>query len=563
MEAEKAEPKILSRPQKIFYGVGHIFNDLCGNCWFSYVLIYMTKVAGLSESNAGLVLLIGQLADALFTLIIGYSCDKTKITWYGKRKFWHGVGTICVLASFPFVFNLCISCDNASETTKLIYYSGFVIIFQFGWAAVQIAHLALIPEIATKASQRVELNAIRSGLTFATGIFVFALVWLLLGTTDGDEVNQSVSQQFMELAFIVTGVGFLFSFIFHVGTYEEKKTAVKGKHISESIHHDLVFWSSLSLTAPIVYSTGMESADGIRGSISYEELTEPGETSYRSIETVDSTPHHQDKGKNWKKWLKDGRLYKTGILYMFTRLSVNVFQSYFALYLTDALHFNKEAIAYFPLIVRSAGSVTSFFLKFITKKIGSQLTYVLGSSLIIGGCVWLFTVPEEHRESVYGASWLVGSGLSAILVTSLSKTAELIGDDKKSGAFVYSTMSFTDKLSTGIVIFIIQALKPEITEGQPCHDCELFSKIVQTCIPGGCAVISLLAVIFLFPSEFQCVRKVERGQSSRRTRLQPKGESPSRLCEEESTTGNADDVEDDQDANRNTGLANNAFEKDN
>lgn len=152
---------VLPRTQKIFYGVGHILNDLCANCWFSYVLIYMTKLAGLSERNAGLVLLIGQVADALFTLIIGYSCDKTKITWYGKRKLWHGIGTICVLISFPFVFNLCISCSSSSATVKLVYYSAFVIVFQFGWAATQIAHLSLIPDITFKESQRVELNAIR------------------------------------------------------------------------------------------------------------------------------------------------------------------------------------------------------------------------------------------------------------------------------------------------------------------------------------------------------------------------------------------------------------------
>ena len=153
--------KKLTKVQKVFYGVGHILNDLCANTWFSYVLIYMTKVVGLSDSKAGLILLIGQVADALSTLFIGYSCDKTKCWWYGKRKLWHGIGTICVLLSFPFIFNLCISCLESSELTKMLYYSAFVIVFQFGWAATQIAHLSLIPDIANKLVEKVELNAIR------------------------------------------------------------------------------------------------------------------------------------------------------------------------------------------------------------------------------------------------------------------------------------------------------------------------------------------------------------------------------------------------------------------
>lgn len=147
--------------QKIAYGVGHIFNDLCANCWFSYLLIFMTKVMSLSNAHAGLVLLIGQVADGIFTPFIGYGCDKTNFKYYGKRKLWHIIGTICVLLSFPFIFNKCLTCESGSSTSLVLYYTAFVVVFQFGWAAVQISHLSLIPEIANKVSEKVELNAIR------------------------------------------------------------------------------------------------------------------------------------------------------------------------------------------------------------------------------------------------------------------------------------------------------------------------------------------------------------------------------------------------------------------
>jgi len=80
---------------------------------------------------------------------------------------------------------------------------------------------------------------------------------------------------------------------------------------------------------------------------------------------------------------------------------------------------------------------------------------------MISASVWLFVVNKGSRNSVYGAVSLLGISISIILVTTLAKTAELIGKDKQSGAFVYSFMSFLDKLSTGLVIFAIQALKPE------------------------------------------------------------------------------------------------------
>ena len=39
----------------------------------------------------------------------------------------------------------------------------------------------------------------------------------------------------------------------------------------------------------------------------------------------------------------------------------------------------------------------------------------------------------------------------------------------------------------------------------PCTECELFSKIVQSCIPGLFSAIALLSVIFFYPCEFRCV----------------------------------------------------------
>lgn len=43
-----------------------------------------------------------------------------------------------------------------------------------------------------------------------------------------------------------------------------------------------------------------------------------------------------------------------------------------------------------------------------------------------------------------------------MLVTSLGLTADLIGENTESGAFVYGAMSFTDKLCNGLVVMVIQ-----------------------------------------------------------------------------------------------------------
>lgn len=71
-------------------------------------------------------------------------------------------GTVCVLLSFPFIFSPCLGCGVATpEWAALLYYGPFIVTFQFGWAATQIAHLSLIPELATSDHEKVELTALR------------------------------------------------------------------------------------------------------------------------------------------------------------------------------------------------------------------------------------------------------------------------------------------------------------------------------------------------------------------------------------------------------------------
>lgn len=152
----------LSLKTRLFYSFGHVYNDLCASVWFSYTLLYFKL--NFDDYTAGLLLLLGQVADAISTPIIGYASDKDYryfICKYGRRKIWHLIGTLCVTLSFPFIFNACFVCDESGFWIKFAYYASFIALFQFGWAAVQVSHVSLITDLATVSAQRVELNAYR------------------------------------------------------------------------------------------------------------------------------------------------------------------------------------------------------------------------------------------------------------------------------------------------------------------------------------------------------------------------------------------------------------------
>ena len=87
----------------------------------------------------------------------------------------------------------------------------------------------------------------------------------------------------------------------------------------------------------------------------------------------------------------------------------------------------------------------------------------------------------------------LGIGGTTMLVTSLSLTAEFIGSDTSSSAFIYGLMSFFDKLSTGFGVFFIQHLTPELKVQNGTFYGEV---ILYAC--GGAGILIIVGAISLF-----------------------------------------------------------------
>jgi len=128
------------------------------------------------------------------------------------------------------------------------------------------------------------------------------------------------------------------------------------------------------------------------------------------------------------------------------------------------------------------------------------MAYFCGLALVWGALLWFWQQPEPQTTAesviVYGSTILLGAGGSTLLVTSLSMVADLIGCTTGSSAFVYGLMSFTDKLSNGAVIQIIQIMHPCKTQ-ICCEACVGYYRGVLSFVPGGASFIAFVALGFL------------------------------------------------------------------
>ncbi len=63
--AALAEGKV-SKKQKAAYALGHVLNDLCASMWFTYLLLFFHKVLQFDNVLAGVLMLVGQVRNALY-----------------------------------------------------------------------------------------------------------------------------------------------------------------------------------------------------------------------------------------------------------------------------------------------------------------------------------------------------------------------------------------------------------------------------------------------------------------------------------------------------------------
>ncbi|XP_009704503.1 PREDICTED: major facilitator superfamily domain-containing protein 12, partial [Cariama cristata] len=237
--------------------------------------------------------------------------------------------TTCVLVSFPFIFNPCLGCkENTPQWAAFIYYLPFIIIFQFGWAATQISHLSLIPELVTSDHEKVELTAFRYAFTVMANITVYGLAWLQKNQPDRSEhLGVQDVPIFRNLSLIVVGLGAVFSLIFHLGTKEKPYPPGSLPQLEEST--PLLQKEPTSPPRPLLI---------------------------------------------WKDWLLEPAFYQVAVLYMSTRLIVNLSQTYIAMYLTNSLLLPKKYIATIPLVMYISGFLSSFLMKPVNKWIGRNVS---------------------------------------------------------------------------------------------------------------------------------------------------------------------------------------------
>lgn len=157
----------LSVKTKIGYGIGCVCDNTLYTLSGTYLLLYLTTVAGVAPALAGTISAVGSVWEALVGPIMGSLSDNT-VSRFGKRK------PFMMFAAIPVavVTSLLFTAINTGPAVKCVYYTVCIILFWTSFSMEFVPYMSWGADLTNDYHERTSLRSYS---------YVFGQVGMLLG----------------------------------------------------------------------------------------------------------------------------------------------------------------------------------------------------------------------------------------------------------------------------------------------------------------------------------------------------------------------------------------------
>lgn len=197
---------------KIGYMLGDFGNDFTFIFASSFLMIFYTKVLGLSGALVGTIFLVSRIVDAFTDIGMGRLVDTLKPAKDGRFRPWICRISIPVVIASILMFTYLVK--DWSYTAKVVYaFATYILWGSFCYTAINIPYGSMASVLSSEAGDRAALSTFRSlGATLA-GLFIGVLTPLFIYKTNAAGNQVLIPQNFTILA-VIYGVFALICYFF-------------------------------------------------------------------------------------------------------------------------------------------------------------------------------------------------------------------------------------------------------------------------------------------------------------------------------------------------------------
>lgn len=246
----------LSEKERWSYGFGVFGQSAIYVLISSFLLYFLTDIAGIAAAAVGTLLLITRFLDALDDPIQGYLCDKTRTKW-GKYRPWLFITPFLTGITTVLMFSI----PSFSTTGKLIFMYVTYILYGIFYSAYDIPFFSMIPALTSDPHERTRIVMPPRILGFIGAMFAAVGTLPLVKVLGGgnEALGFQIFSIILSVIFIITGL------ITFYNTRERVSVPVKkGEKFSDSL---FVIFKNGPLLLLLFSSLSLAVAAAVRGGV--------------------------------------------------------------------------------------------------------------------------------------------------------------------------------------------------------------------------------------------------------------------------------------------------------
>lgn len=183
----KKDSKISSFFGKIGPMVGYNFASILfggGSYIISlYFLSFLTEVEKLRPDQAGMVIAMAHIWDAVTDPVMGIITDRTR-SKYGRHRRYLLWGFVPIAVSYFCLWTSFGISATGNTTATMLYYMLAYMLYNTALTLVTVPHVAMLPVVAPEYSLRTQYNSVQYIMNSVGMVTSFLLVSLSLGFTN-------------------------------------------------------------------------------------------------------------------------------------------------------------------------------------------------------------------------------------------------------------------------------------------------------------------------------------------------------------------------------------------
>lgn len=185
----------------INYSYANIFMGGAGYIISMYFTIFLTDVVNISLRQAGIVVMIATIWDAVTDPFMGIITDRTR-SKFGKHRRYLLWGIPLLFISYSLLWNSFGINGKENSTTAMIYFIIVYMLYKTAFTIIGVPHTAMLPELAPDYNLRTQYNSIGYLFNSAGMIPSFGIVVLVLALFDSSDNLTSQSKT----PFLIIGI---------------------------------------------------------------------------------------------------------------------------------------------------------------------------------------------------------------------------------------------------------------------------------------------------------------------------------------------------------------------